>query len=667
MKTIERVGVVGAGTMGAALAQKFSQEGFTVILVDRDINIVDKGLNSIKKTIDEGLQRGMFNQEQASNILIKIHPSSDLNSLKTCDFVIEAIFENFEAKISLYKNLSTILNSDCIVASNTSSFSITDLSKGISVPERFIGMHFFYHAAKNRLVEIIPGANTSNQTFESCKNFATLIGKDAIDCKDCYGFAVNRFFVPWLNESVRIVEEGLATIEEVDKICLDMLGIGMGPFALMNATGVAIAYHSEKTLEAFGKLYHAAALLKNQADSGNPWNIPGDGLIEIDSVREKQIRDRLFGVLFFICTQILDESVCSATHLNRAAKIGLRWKRGPIDLMKSSGLAEVTRLVGLISKLYGMESPSSIGDAFWGMHAVKLTKNENSAVITLDQPENMNTLSESTVNELSEIFQSVENDPEVKTIFITGSGKAFVAGADIKFFIKNIKSNKLSEIETFTKFTQNVFDRIDRSSKNVVMIVNGLALGGGVEFALCADVLLAVPTAKFAFPETGIGIYPALGGTQRSVRKIGKGLSKFLIHTGTMLTATEAEEIGLVDKIITREEGTNILSEIQPTPLPFKKELDAKWNYIKDVFEHNSLSELQTKSFNEHVQLAEFINKKIKSISYKAPAAIRIADKLIDEARGCDSELDHLNEIFSTSDALLGLTSIGQKIQFEGK
>ena len=119
-------------------------------------------------------------------------------------------------------------------------------------PERFIGLHFFYHAAKNRLVEIIPGEKTTSETLQAARLFSVLAGKDAIDCTDTYGFAVNRFFVPWLNESVKLLQEGIATKSEIDAVCMKVFGIGMGPFALMNATGVPIAYHAEKTLEVFG-------------------------------------------------------------------------------------------------------------------------------------------------------------------------------------------------------------------------------------------------------------------------------------------------------------------------------------------------------------------------------------------------------------------------------
>ncbi len=667
MKNFKTIGVIGAGTMGAALAQKFAQEGFKVILADREMNFVEKGLTNIRTTLEEGIQRKVFTKEQVANHLSNLRGTDRLTDIKECDLVVEAIFENFNAKTDLFKKLSGIIHKDCIVATNTSSFSVTELAKAISHPERFIGLHFFYHAAKNRLVEIIKGEKTSDDTFEAVKRFCTLAGKDAITCKDSYGFAVNRFFVPWLNESVRLFEEKVATKEEIDLVCMKTFGIGMGPFALMNATGVPVAYHSEKTLEVFGKFYEVSPTLKIQAESGKLWEIKTEGIESVDAQKEKIIGDRMLGIVFFICSQIFDENVCSATHLNRGARIGLRWKKGPVELMKSLGSVEVKRLVNSVADPYKMKCPESIGDQFWNMESVRIEKKNDIAAIIMDQPENMNALSEKTVWELNEKFTEAEKNPSVKTIFITGSGKAFVAGADIKFFVKKMKSNKISDIETFTEFGQSIFNRIDNSQKKIVALVNGLTLGGGLELALCADIILALPKAQFAFPETGIGIYPGLGGTQRSAIRIGRGLSKYLIHTGKMLSAMEAEEIGLVDKVISPEEAFEILSGDKHLPFIPEKALNQKWFLIKEFFEENSLAEILAGDFSKNIIPKEDAEKIAKTISYKAPMAIKLADKLIDEAKGCKSELDHLMEIFSTSDALLGLTSIGKKVDYAGK
>lgn len=667
MKNIRTVGVVGAGTMGSALAQKFAQEGFKVILADRAKSFVDKGLANIRTTLEDGVERKIFTRQEVEAYISNVTGTDSLADLKVCDIIVEAIYENFEAKVELFKSLSEILPQDCIVTSNTSSFSVTEMAKYISHPERFIGLHFFYHAAKNRLVEIIPGEKTNEETIETTQLFSVLIGKDAIDCRDIYGFTVNRFFVPWLNESARLFEEGIATKAEIDFVCMKIFGIGMGPYPLMNATGVPVAYHAEKTLEVFGNLYEVAGALKLQADSGEKWEIESITFDKIDPAKEKMISDRMLGTVYFVCSQILDEKISSPTHLNRGAKIGLRWKKGPVDLMMTAGEEEVKRLVSLIADLYGMNMPISIGEKFWEMETVKLEKKYPVAIITMDQPENMNALSEKAVQELSEKFNDADTDPSVKTIFLTGSGKAFVAGADIKFFVKNIKANKISDIESFSLFGQTVFNHVDQSRKKVVAIINGLTLGGGLELALCADLILALPKAKFAFPETGIGIYPGLGGTQRCAAKIGKGLSKYLIHTGKMLSANEAEEIGLVDKVISVDEYLEIIAGNQPLPFVTDKPLNEKWLRIKDFFEKNSLAEILGNSFSVQSLTNEEVDKIVKTIGFKAPVAIRLADKLIDDAKGCESELTYMNEIFSTSDALLGLSSIGKKVQYEGK
>jgi len=670
MKNIKTVGVVGAGTMGSALAQKFAQEGFRVILADRAMNFVEKGINGIKNTFTEGIQRRLFKEEQVTGFLNNLKGTDNLSDLKACDIIIEAIYEDFKAKSELFKELSSIVSTDTILASNTSSFSITDLSASVKHPERFIGLHYFYHAAKNRLLEIIPGLKTSEDTIKAAYRFSILSGKDAIYSRDANGFVVNRFFVPWLNEAVRLYEEKIAPIERIEHVCKEVFGITMGPFELMNVTGVPVAYHAEKTLEVFGNLYTVANALKIKTEEKQQWTWDNSNESSLGTTLpevNKEIKERMLGVVFFICSQLLDEKICSASEIDRGAKIGLRWKKGPVELMRESGPNEVTRLIVKIIDLYNMELPVSIGMQYWKQTNVKLEKKKSIALITMDQPENLNALSEETVKQLGECFDNADKDASIKTIFITGSGKAFVAGADIKFFVKNIQKDRICDIESFTKFGQKVFDRIDNSKKKVVAIVNGLALGGGLELALCTDVILALPKAQMAFPETGIGIYPGLGGTQRSVKKIGNGLSKYLVHTGKMLSAKEAEEIGVVDKIISIDEMFSLISGEIPVPEIPKKSLGSGAIAIKNFFENNSLQKILDKKYSYDGINPADAEKLVKTICFKAPVALKLADKLIDDAKGCASELEYLREVFSTSDALLGLTSIGEKVSFQGK
>lgn len=666
-KKINIVGVIGAGTMGAAIAQKFAQEGFIVYLNDREQKFIDRGLAGIRAILEQGIERRLFTQEKVDKIISNIKGTTNHEDLKVCDLIVEAIFEDFEVKSNLFKVLDKIVPGDTILATNTSSFSVTELANSVSHPERFIGLHYFYHAAKNRLVEIIPGAKTSKETYKAIQAFSVQSGKDAITTKDVYGFAVNRFFVPWLNKACKMLDEGVGTIVEIDTVCMKTFGIGMGPFALMNATGVPIALHAQKTLEHFGPSYKVSSKLEKQVASNNDWDLSGMDDIKISSEKAKKISDRVLGCTFFVCSQILAEEVCTAVDLNRGAKIGLRWRKGPIDLMQEFGESEVKRIVNDYVTLYGEKTPEGIEAKNWEMEFVTLEINGSRAIITMSRPENMNALNVEIMAQLDNKFSQADAHDDIDTIILIGSGKAFVAGADIKFFVKNMKSNTIDNIVAFTKYGQKVFEKIDTSSKKVVAILNGLALGGGVELALCADVLLAIPKTKIAFPETGIGIYPGLGGTQRTTKKTGKGLAKYLILTGQMLDAKHAVEIGLIDAIIKPSHIFDFISGEKEIPVKTNVELSKKWKAIESLFNENSYKAIISGDYINEKMDIENIDKLAKTMSFKAPIAMDFSEELIENAQDPFLELENLAAIFTTKDALLGLTSIGKRVKYSGE
>ncbi len=666
MKKISTIGVIGAGTMGSAIAQKFAQEGFTVYLNDREQQYIDKGIAGIREILEQGVERRLFTQEKVEEIINNIKGTTNQEDLKVCDLIVEAVFEDFEVKTNLFKTLDAIVSYDTILATNTSSFSVTELAKAVSHPERFVGLHYFFHAAKNRLVEIIPGTKTSDETYKAMQVFSVQSGKDAITTKDVNGFAVNRFFVPWLNEACKMLDEGVGTIVEIDTVCMKTFGIGMGPFALMNATGVPIALHAQKTLEHFGPSYKIATKLEKQVALGNDWSLEGMDTVTVTPELTKAVNDRILGVTFFVCSQILAEEICTAVDLNRGAKIGLRWRKGPVDLMQSFGEAEVQRIVNKFVILYSEPTPVGIESKNWDMEYVTLEIKGSRAIITMSRPENMNALNVEVLAQLDNKFSQADARDDIETIILTGSGKAFVAGADIKFFVKNIKSNTIENIVAFTKYGQKVFEKIDVSSKKVIIILNGLALGGGMELALCADVLLAVPKTKIAFPETGIGIYPGLGGTQRSALRIGKGLAKYLVLTGQMLGAKQALEIGLIDGIIQPSEVFDIISGEKEVPAKETVNLSDNWKAIESLYSKNNYKAIISGEYINGGMEADAVAKLGKTMSFKAPIAMDFSEELIDAAQGSTSELEKLTAIFTTKDALLGLTSIGKKVEYSG-
>src|SRR5581483_5653328 len=302
---IKTVGVVGAGTMGSGIAQKLAQEGAQVVLVDLDEPKVKAGLDRIRASLDEAVTRKIFDRAKADQALARISGTHDWAKLAPADLVIEAVFEDLTVKKDVFARLDAACRKDAILATNTSSFPVADLAKATKHPARVLGLHFFYHPAKNRLVEVVPHAGTAATALSEAWTFQERTGKTPIRSEGSPGFVVNRFFVPWLNEAVRLHEAGVAipTIEQAGK---EAFSIGMGPFELMNVTGIPIALHSAETLgKKFGAFYAPAALLAKQVASGKPWTLTG----EVEAARVAEARDRLLGVVFLVAGEILDEKI----------------------------------------------------------------------------------------------------------------------------------------------------------------------------------------------------------------------------------------------------------------------------------------------------------------------------------------------------------------------
>lgn len=259
MKSISTVGVIGAGTMGSAIAQHFLMKGLSVVLIDQTEEYLSRGVGHIRSTLDEAKKRRIVSDEEYDKIFERLRCSTRYEDLREVPLVVEAVFENLEVKKTLFKNLEEVVKDDCILATNTSSLLVTEIAREMKHPERVVGVHYFYHAAKNKLVEIIPGEKTDPSIVSGLESFYTHYGKIPIIAKDAPGFAINRFFVPWLNEAARLYEEGFGSIPFIDKTACEVFGIGIGPFALMNATGVPIARHAAQGLaDVLGAFYAPA-------------------------------------------------------------------------------------------------------------------------------------------------------------------------------------------------------------------------------------------------------------------------------------------------------------------------------------------------------------------------------------------------------------------------
>ncbi|MPW24459.1 3-hydroxybutyryl-CoA dehydrogenase [Alkalibaculum sp. M08DMB] len=240
---IKRVGVIGAGAMGTGIAHIMAQCGYDVVLNDIDNIYLDKAIKSINTVLDKKIAKGTFTEENKDELIGKIETSTNLNDLKDVDLIVEAIIENIDVKHALFAQLEEICKPETIFASNTSTMSITKLASATKRPEKMAGMHFFNPAPVMKLVEIIRGFYTSDNTVTILKEVVRSLGKDSIEVKkDSPGFVVNRLMLTQFREAFLVLEEGIASIEDIDKAMTLGLNHPMGPFTLMDFTGNDIAY-----------------------------------------------------------------------------------------------------------------------------------------------------------------------------------------------------------------------------------------------------------------------------------------------------------------------------------------------------------------------------------------------------------------------------------------
>ena len=326
MKAVENVAIIGAGNMGSGIAQKSAQEGFNVQMVDREAQYVARGRSIIENFLKEAIERRIFNQQEVDATLGRITDVVGTeNTAEDTDLVIEAVFEDFGIKTSVFSTLDEVCGEGTILASNTSSLSVNALAEATGRPDRFVGLHFFYHPAKNRLIEVIPAETTSKDTLERTVQYCRTLGKVVIVCKDRPGFVVNRFFVPWLNEACLLLEEGVATAAQIDAISCKAFRIGLGPFGLMNLTGPPIALHSTDYLaeQLNTPRYNGAQNLRDLVAENAMWPIEEDS--EYSQEQYTTVSERLLGVVFGVAAQIVEEDICSMEDVDRGAKVGLRW------------------------------------------------------------------------------------------------------------------------------------------------------------------------------------------------------------------------------------------------------------------------------------------------------------------------------------------------------
>ncbi|HYR52062.1 MAG TPA: 3-hydroxybutyryl-CoA dehydrogenase [Candidatus Dormibacteraeota bacterium] len=282
MAAFKRVGVVGCGLMGSGIAQVCAQAGIETLVREIDQPTLDKGLGRIRKFLEDGVAKGKVQAADKDKILSNIKGTTKLEDLAPCELVIEAAVENIAAKREVFSVLDKVVKPDAVLASNTSSLSITEIAAATSHPDRVLGLHFFNPVPLMKLVEIIRALPTSDAAFERAKEFVEQIGKTAVVCKDTPGFVVNRLLVPYLLDAVRLLESGIASREDIDNGMKLGCGYPMGPLTLLDFVGLDTTYYIANIMfEEFRQPHFAPPpLLKRMVLAGYMGRKSGRGFYE---------------------------------------------------------------------------------------------------------------------------------------------------------------------------------------------------------------------------------------------------------------------------------------------------------------------------------------------------------------------------------------------------
>ena len=267
---MEKIFVLGAGTMGSGIVQAFAQKGYEVIVRDIKDEFVQRGLSGINKNLSKLVSKGKMTEETKEEILSRISGTTDMNLAADCDLVVEAAIENMKIKKEIFAELDGICKKETILASNTSSLSITEVASATSRPDKVIGMHFFNPAPVMKLVEIIRGMATSQETFDAVKNLSLEIGKEPVEVKEAPGFVVNRILIPMINEASFILQEWIASVEDIDTAMKFGANHPMGPLALGDLIGLDVCLAIMDVLynETGDNKYRASSTLRKYVRAG---------------------------------------------------------------------------------------------------------------------------------------------------------------------------------------------------------------------------------------------------------------------------------------------------------------------------------------------------------------------------------------------------------------
>ncbi|MEA2256985.1 MAG: enoyl-CoA hydratase / 3-hydroxyacyl-CoA dehydrogenase, partial [Solirubrobacteraceae bacterium] len=553
-----KAAVVGAGTMGGQIAQTIAAAGIPVVLKDVDDALVQAGLTEARNVtqgqVGKLVERGKLTEEQGAaqvdEVVGRIHGTTSYEAFGDVDFVIEAVPERMEVKRAVFGELDAVTPGHAILASNTSSLSITEIGEATNRPDQVVGFHYFYPASIMPLVEIVEGDDTSSETVQAAVNFAQAIRKTPIVCEEVPGFVVNRILNAGISEIWREQEEKGLSIKAIDEGVGAAGVVPMGPYFLVNLLGLDTVVHvAEHLRDSYGDRFHVPAGLQRLVADGKlgaktggegVYDSQGQATLEGDAAPDvDELVELLVLKTFVEACLVLEEGV--ATHrdidVGMMAGAGLDPRRGLLPpFMKADveGLDVVLERLERAAERHGERfapprvlrrlvaqgrlGPKS-GQGFYAYaqpdddqpgEVVKLETRGDVAIAWLANGQ-MNAIAPQVIADLAAVWQRVKETGVRALVIASANPLVFCAGADIKAFTQMDEDGGRELADTAHALMRD----LGREGIATIAAVNGIAFGGGCELAMACDVRIAAQSALFGQPEIKLGIIPGFGGTQR--------------------------------------------------------------------------------------------------------------------------------------------------------
>lgn len=568
---IKRVTVLGAGNMGHGITEVVALAGYEVVMRDIEQELVDEGYDQIKWSVEKLADKGRVD-ESPDQIMGRIETDVDLEkSVNSSDLVIEAAPENMELKKDIYSKLDQMTHTDAILASNTSSLSITEISRATDRENQVCGLHFFNPPVMMDLVEVIHGADTSTETADVAYDFVESIGKTPIHVrKDVNGFVVNRVLLPFMFEPAFMVSNGEATIREVDAAMTNECGYPMGPFELLDLTGIDVTHHVLKEAD-----QEIPEILQEKVEAEDLGKKTGKGFYDYENGGADYAPDdydefdtlRVEASMINQAAWLVGNDVATVEAIDTGMKLGAGFPTGICRRADKLGLNTVLEKLETLYEEYGIDrlSPSDhlvqmvdsgktgegAGEGFYDyqsgdertFHELNQSVTEDGVLeIEIDRPTQLNAISPDLSDEIEYLIDNLDDD-KVRCVTFEGNGdRAFSAGADVTSFT-DVEPYDMLDFST-------MWEAVADCPVPTIAKIDGFCLGGGLELALACDLRIATEDSEFGFPEINLGLIPGAGGTQRIMDMLTEARAKELVYRGIQIDADKAEDWGLINHSI---------------------------------------------------------------------------------------------------------------------